>query len=91
MDPETWHRDLIQHMTLEIEEVRPALLDRELAGRIDELRSFRHVFRNIYLSELDPKRVELVQQRLDTTLSSFKKAHNEFIEKTKTIAAQLKE
>jgi len=91
LDPVTWHRDLIQHMTLEIEEVRPALFDRELAGRIDELRSFHHVFRNIYQSELDPKRVELVQQRLDATLSSFKKAHNEFIEKTKTIAEQLKE
>jgi len=78
-------------MTLEIEEVRPALLDRELAVRIDELRSFRHVFRNIYLSELDPKRVELLQQRLDATLSSYKKAHNEFIGKTKTIAEQLKD
>jgi hypothetical protein len=91
LDPVTWHRDLIQHMMLDIERVRPALLDRELAGRIDELRSFRHVFRNIYQSVLDPKRVELVQQSLDTTLSGFKKAHNEFLEKIKTIAEQVED
>ena len=90
-DPLSWHRNLIQHMMLDIEELRPALLDRELAGRIDELRSFRHVFRNIYQSELDPKRVELVQQRLDATLSGFKKAHIEFREKIRIIAEQVEE
>jgi hypothetical protein len=71
--------------------VRPALFDRKLAGRIDELRSFRHVFRNIYQSELDPKRVELVQQSLDSTLSTFKKAHGEFIKKIATIAERIEE
>ena len=90
LDPETWHRDLIQHMTLDIEEVRPALLDRDLAGRIDELRSFRHVFRNIYQSELDSKRVELVQNRLEATLSAFREAHEAFIKKTRSIVVQLK-
>lgn len=91
LDPLSWHRDLIQHMMLDIEGVRPALLDRELAGRIDELRSFRHVFRNIYQSELDPKRVELVQQPLDSTLAAFKKAHVRFIKKVKTIAEHLED
>jgi len=73
------------------EGVRPALLNRELSGRIDELRSFRHIFCNIYQSELDPKRVELVQQPLGSTLSAFKKAHQEFIKKIKTIAEQLED
>jgi hypothetical protein len=91
LDPLSWHRDLVQHMVLDIEGVRPALLNRELAGRIDELRSFRHIFRNIYQSELDPKRVELVQQPLGSTLSAFKKAHQEFIKKIKTIAEQLED
>jgi hypothetical protein len=91
LDPLSWHRDLIQHMMLDIEGVRPALLNRELSGRIDELRSFRHIFRNIYQSELDPKRVELVQQPLDSTLSAFKKAHQDFTKKIKTIAEQLED
>jgi hypothetical protein len=91
LDPLSWHRDLVQHMMLDIEGVRPALLDRSLAGRLNELRSFRHVFRNIYQTELDPKRVELVQQSLGSTLSAFKKAHTTFVEKIKTIAEQVEE
>ena len=91
LDPLSRHRDLIQHMMLDIEGVRPAIFGRELAGRIDELRSFRHVFRNIYQSELDPKRVELVQQSLDSTLSAFTKAHREFINKVKTIAENVED
>ena len=71
-------------MRLDIDGVRPALLDRELAARIDELRSFRHVFRNIYQTELDPKRIELVQQQLDPTIASFEKAHKEFLKKLKS-------
>ena len=59
--------------------------------RIDELRPFRHIFRNIYQSELDPKRVKLVQQRLDVTLSAFGKAHEAFVKKVKTIADQLED
>ena len=91
LEPLSWHRDLIEHMRLDIEGIRPALLDRDLAARIDELRSFRHVFRNIYQSELDPKRVELVQKQLDPTLSAFTKAHKEFLKKLRTVAGQLED
>lgn len=91
MDPLSWNRDVIEHMRLDIDGVRPALLDRELAARIDELRSFRHVFRNIYQAGLDPKRVELVQQRLDPSLAGFKRAHKEFLKKLKAIASLVKD
>jgi hypothetical protein len=40
---------------------------------------------------LDPKRVELVQQRLDATLSSFVEAHEAFAKKVTTIADQLED
>jgi len=86
-----WQANLIEHMSLNIEGVRPAVLSRELALRIDELRSFRHVFRNIYQSELDPKRVQFVQQQIDSTVAAFKSAHEVFVRKVRTIAAQLKE
>jgi len=91
LDPLSWHKDLIEHMRLDIEGVRPALLDRGLASRIDELRAFRHVFRNIYQTELDPKRVELVQQQLDPTIALFRKAHKEFLKKLKAIASQVED
>jgi len=35
-------------MTLSIPEVRPPVLSKETAKMLDEFRSFRHVFRNVY-------------------------------------------
>jgi len=48
----TWHKGLLEWMTLNIEGVRPALMDLAMRVRIDELLKFRHVFRNIYKSPL---------------------------------------
>jgi hypothetical protein len=91
LDPLSWHKDLVQRMTLPIEGVRPALLGRDLAVKIDELRAFRHVFRNIYQTELDPRRMRLVQNDLPATLESFRKAHTEFKEKLLAVAARLED
>lgn len=79
IDPASWHRDLIERMQIEIDGVRPALWGRELAGRVDELRGFRHVFRNMYANDLDPRRVAAVQEGLPETISRFMHAHDRFI------------
>ena len=60
LDPSTWHAQLVERMTLEIPGLRPALFDRAFARRIDELRRFRHAFRNLYQTELDPDRVRIL-------------------------------
>ncbi len=78
IDPASWHRELIERMQLSIAGVRPALWDRNLAGRIDELRRFRHVFRNMYANDLDPKRVAAVQDGVPDTLTLFRAAHDRF-------------
>jgi hypothetical protein len=57
LDPGRWHQQLLFRMALEIQEVRPALIDAELRGRLDELRKFRHFFRNAYDRPLDPIKV----------------------------------
>ena len=74
----TWHRDLVDRMTLEIDGVRPRLLDRALAREIHELRAFRHVFRNIYGSRLDPERMRILQVRVPASITAFRAAHAEF-------------
>jgi len=79
IDPVSWHKELIERMQLSIAGVRPALWDRNLAGRIDELRRFRHVFRNMYANDLDPKRVAAVQATVPETLTLFRAAHDRFI------------
>jgi hypothetical protein len=79
IDPVSWHRDLVERMQIEIDGVRPALWERDLAARVDELRRFRHVFRNMYANDLDPRRVAAVQERLPETISRFLQAHHRFI------------
>ena len=76
-------------MALEIRSVRPALLDDSLAVRIDELRAFRHVFRNVYQSSLDPGRVRALQERLPEVMEGFAGAHGRFLEQIRAVADQL--
>ena len=54
-----WHVQLLKQMGLEIEGIRPALLRPETSDCLDELRRFRHVFRNAYVLHFDPVRLEL--------------------------------
>ena len=57
IDGPTYHVDLLRRMKAEIAGVRPALLTAGLAGRLNELRGFRHFFRHPYDSELHSGRV----------------------------------
>ncbi|MGH2542027.1 MAG: antitoxin, partial [Ardenticatenaceae bacterium] len=55
---DTWHTELLRQMTFEIPNVRPAVLQQATATQLDEYRKFRHRIRNIYATNLDPKRME---------------------------------
>ncbi len=89
LDPATWHRDLLHRMTLEVHSVRPALLSRDSFLLIDELRSFRHVFRNLYARPLDPERTSLVQKKVSPATEVFLGAHVAFLEKLTVLASAL--
>jgi hypothetical protein len=78
IEPGRWHRDLVARMALEIDGIRPALLNAADVPLIDELRAFRHVFRHIYQSQLDEEKLLLVDQRTPAALSAFRKAHDRF-------------
>ena len=54
---ETWHQDLLQRMTKDIQE-RPALIGGESASTLDELRRFRHLVRNVYTFNLVPEKMD---------------------------------
>lgn len=78
LDKVSWHRDLISRMTIEIKDVRPKLFKRKLANKINELRAFRHVFRYIYQSELDEKKLRELNQQIPEIIKEFKKSHRLF-------------
>ena len=52
-------------MTLDIEGLRIRLFPREFSFRLEELLRFRHRFRNIYKSTLDPRKMVAVQDAAD--------------------------
>ena len=87
--PSAWHRELVERMTIEIDDLRPRLLDRSLAQEIHELRAFRHVFRNIYGTRLNPDRIRMVQNRVPSTVSAFHAAHARFVAELRAVAEVL--
>lgn len=89
LPPAAWHRALVERMTIEIEGVRPRLLDRSLAQDIHELRAFRHVFRNMYGTRLDPERIRNVQNRVPAALDAFRSAHARFVMELSAVAAMI--
>jgi hypothetical protein len=50
----TWHRDLLRAMGQEKPGVRPAVLETEAVRELMSLLQFRHLFRNLYVMDLDP-------------------------------------
>ena len=69
-----WHRDLVDDMTLEIPEVRPAVIDQDLARALGDFLRFRHLFRNVYGGVLDAERMASLEERLPETLAAFRRA-----------------
>lgn len=76
---EQWHRELVKNMTLEVPEVRPAVIGPTLAGTLGEYLRFRHVFRNVYGSVIDAERLRPLECRLPATLAAFRERIRAFL------------
>lgn len=68
-------------MTLEIPGIRIAFISEDTMSKIDELRGFRHVFRNIYGFNLTSEKVIQLLNKLPIIASSFKDEVEVFFEK----------
>jgi len=55
---ETWHQDLLQQMTEDVTETRPAVISQKAGSTLDEFRRFRHLVRNVYTFNLVPEKME---------------------------------
>jgi len=85
----SWHKELMHRMTIAIGTLRPALFDQTTYLLVDELRSFRHLFRNLYARPLDPERTRLVQGKVAPAVQGFLGAHRQFTRQLEVIAAGL--
>lgn len=76
---EQWHQQLVKDMSLEIPEVRPAVIDQELARSLGDFRRLRHVFRNVYGFALEDQRMRPLEERLPAVLAAFRRQVGEFL------------
>jgi hypothetical protein len=60
---ESWHREVLQRMRLDLTPLRPAVIDAATYSKLDELRRFRHVFRTMYGLDLDSLRLQVALHR----------------------------
>lgn len=59
-DSTQWHALLLKRMSLNVPDVRPAVICQETYLMLDELRRFRHLFRNAYVLKFNPDKLRLV-------------------------------
>src|SRR4030042_3094971 len=55
-DGPDWHVQLVQRMAINVETVRPAVLDEKTARQLDQYLRFRHLFRHSYGFDLEWER-----------------------------------
>ena len=64
LDPERWHSDLLQKMTLEIEGVRPGAVASRDVPALHELLRFRHCRRNYFELACDWDRLDFLVKKV---------------------------
>ncbi len=74
-----WHKELLDRMRLNIEGVRPAFLDEETYYLLNDLRAFRHLFRNLYARPIDEDKILLIQKNIPKSIEGFKKAVRNYL------------
>jgi uncharacterized protein YutE (UPF0331/DUF86 family) len=77
---ESWHREVLQRMRLDLTPLRPAVIDAEVYEKLDELRRFRHLFLTNYGLDLDPLRLRVVLQRAQELKPLYRPQIERFLE-----------
>lgn len=77
----SWHSELLNRMLIEVPDIRPAVLTEAVIGVLDEMRSFRHVFRYSYVFVIDAERVEALAKRWEDARPGIEGEINGFLAK----------
>ncbi len=69
---EDWHVQLLQRMSVPLENIRPQVIDEALERNLEEYLRFRHLFRNIYGFELRWDKCQPLAEHLPETFVNLK-------------------
>ena len=78
-DKSRYHVEILKRMTLAIEGVRPPLLSPESFALLDNLRSFRHLFRHAYSYELDERKMRIVLEDASKLSDAYRRDVDAFL------------
>jgi hypothetical protein len=76
----SWHRELLDNMTLDLRGIRPAVIRPATARALDEFLRFRHLFRNLYGFELEWPRLRALARRVPKAWRLFNGDIERFLE-----------
>ena len=68
-----WHQELLKQMSIEVPGVRPAVISSELKEKLEEYRGFRHVVRNVYTYQLNPKKLKPLVRSLRKAMKELQR------------------
>ncbi|UNC93521.1 ribonuclease toxin HepT-like protein [Candidatus Contubernalis alkaliaceticus] len=88
-ESDDWHKKLLRQMSVEIPEIRPAVIDKKLYFLLEEYLKFRHLVRNIYGFQLNYERFAHLIIDIDTAVSEMVKQINSFLIKMDEIAKKI--
>ena len=81
-----WHMRLLRSMSLEVEGLRPPVIDEKNYRLLLKYLKFRHVVRSIYGFEIDPERLMPLLKESPSAISIFTRDIREFIKFLKAMA-----
>lgn len=77
IEQDYWHKSILERMSLEIADIRPALISEESLECLNELRAFRHFFRHAYDADINDEKFRIIA----TSVSTLKKTIREDLKK----------
>lgn len=78
-----WHRELLQRVSIEIPHIRPRIISDISREYLENILSFRHAFRNLYLYRLLPEKVIEISRISDRAFKIFEKEVKHFLKTVK--------
>lgn len=74
-----WHAQLLRNMSLDLPDIRPAVITHELMASLGEYLRFRHVFRNNYGFVLETERIRPLEEKMHSVLNELRLQIRDFL------------
>ena len=79
VEQDFWHKSILERMSLDIEDIRPALISEGSFKCLNELRAFRHFFRHAYDSDIDRDKFKIIAKNVVNLRNLFEKDLKHFL------------